>query len=270
MKIGVMIPSMENIEHRIRFIAQHGFYHCQVSCYDASFYTKENAEKLRSILAETGVSVSTFWAGWSGPKVWNSTEGPVTLGLLPPAYRYKRIQELKMASDFAKWVGIKQIATHVGFIPENPHDPQFEGLMNAIREVASHVRDNGQLFLFETGQETPIALLRAITVVDLDNLGINFDTANSILYGKANPVDLVHILGKYVRDVHIKDGKWPTDGWNLGPETPMGEGCVDFPAVIQHLQGLSYEGTWIIERELEENTPIQEILAIREKLRALL
>ena len=123
--------------------------------------------------------ISTFWAGWSGPKrFWNLTEGPVTLGLLPAAYRHTRIAELKAESDFARKLGVTQLATHAGFIPENPHDPEFAGMMDALREVAQHCRNNGQKFLFETGQETPVALLRAMQMIGTDNLGINLDTAN--------------------------------------------------------------------------------------------
>ena len=125
--------------------------------------------------------ISTFWAGWSGPKVWNFTEGPVTLGLLPAAYRHTRIAELKAGSDFARKLGVTQLATHAGFIPENPHDPEFAGMMDALREVAQHCRNNGQKFLFETGQETPVALLRARAAA----AGVAAGTSCSLLLGIA-------------------------------------------------------------------------------------
>ena len=214
--------------------------------------------------------ISTFWAGWSGPKVWNFTEGPVTLGLLPEAYRHTRIAELKAGSDFARKLGVTQLATHAGFSPENPHDPEFAGMMDALREVAQHCRNNGQKFLFETGQETPVALLRAMQMIGTDNLGINLDTANVILYGKANPVDMLRILGRYVCDVHIKDGKWPTDGWKLGQETPVGEGDVDFAEVIRRLRALNYDGALTIEREIEGEKQIQDVLAAKKLLENLL
>jgi sugar phosphate isomerase/epimerase len=50
----------------------------------------------------------------------------------------------------------------------------------------------------ETGQETPTTMLRAIRDVNKPNLGVGLDTANLILYGKANPVDAVDIIGPYV------------------------------------------------------------------------
>ena len=49
-------------------------------------------------------------------------------------------------------------------------------------------------------KETPITLVRAIRDVGLDNVGVNFDAANLILYGKANPVDAVEILGPIFKE----------------------------------------------------------------------
>ena len=65
---------------------------------------------------------------------------------------------------------------------------------------------------------------RMMRDVSLPNLGVGLDTANLILYGKANPVDAVDILGPHVRSVHAKDGKWPTDPSKLGEEVMIGKG----------------------------------------------
>lgn len=73
---------------------------------------------------EYGVNVSTFWAGWSGPRAWNFYEGQLTLGLVPAEYRDVRRRELIEASHFVKKLGVENIATHMGFIPENPNTEQ--------------------------------------------------------------------------------------------------------------------------------------------------
>ena len=69
---------------------------------------------------------------------------------------------------------------------------------------------------------------RAIRDVALPNLGVGLDTANLILYGKANPVDAVAILGPHVHAIHAKDGRWPTNPDKLGEEVLIGTGLVDF------------------------------------------
>jgi sugar phosphate isomerase/epimerase len=131
--------------------------------------------------------------------------------------------------------------------------------VQAIREVASYARQNGQSFRYETGQETPITMLRAIEDVGLDNQGVNFDVANLIMYGKANPVDALDVLGKYVQGIHAKDGLWPVDPKRLGEEVPIGKGKVDFPRVIQKLRALNYQGAVTIEREISGSQQMEDI-----------
>src|SRR5437016_12349422 len=95
---------------------------------------------------------------------------------------------------------------------------------------------NSQNLRYETGQETPITLVRTIQDVGTDNQGINFDLANLILYGKANPVDAIELLGPYVQGIHAKDGLWPANPRKLGEEVPIGKGKVDFPRIITRLK----------------------------------
>ena len=140
----------------------------------------------------------------------------------------------------------------------------------AVKEVAKHLKANGQYLLFETGQETPVTMLRCFETVGCDNLGVNLDTANLILYGKANPVDALDVFGKYVRNIHAKDGCYPTNGHDLGEETRIGEGKVDFQAFFKKLRELGYDGHVTIEREISGDQQLADILASREYLRRVI
>ncbi len=193
------------------------------------------------------------------PLVWDFVNGPATIGLVPRATRQARIDALKQTSDFAKLMGIPQVQTHCGFIPEDPKDALYEETVLAIRQVAKYCAANGQNFLMETGQETPTTLLRAIKDVDVPTLGVGLDTANLILYGKANPADAVEIIGPYVRSVHAKDGKWPTDPMKLGEEVLIGSGYVDFKRVFTRLYQLGYEGAITIERETSGPQQVEDV-----------
>ena len=115
-------------------------------------------------------------------------------------------------------------------------------------------------------------MLRCFEKVGTDNLGVNLDTANLILYGKANPVDALDVFGKYVRNLHAKDGRYPVNGHDLGMETPIGQGKVDFYGVFQGLRELGYQGDVIIERELAENSQeqMQGILDARNYLQGII
>ena len=128
------------------------------------------------------------------------------------------------------------------------------------------MKERGQTFLFETGQETPVTVLRAIEEIGLDNVGINFDTANLMLYGKGNAADAVLVFGKYIRDTHIKDGFYPTDGTNLGREVAAGEGLANLPLVLRRLKDVGYTGPFTIEREISGEEQIADIQHARQLL----
>ena len=122
------------------------------------------------------------------------------------------------------------------------------------------MKARGQYFLFETGQETPVTVLRAIQDIGTGNLGINLDTANLILYGMANTLDALDVFGPYVMNTHIKDGFYPTDGHKLGCQCPVGDGKANLPAVVRKLTELGYTGPLVIEREITGEQQIRDIL----------
>jgi len=265
MKIGtcVSLATMEGISDKLAVLKENNFDSCQLVSWNPSVWTDENAILLKSLLEQYGITVSAFWCGWEGPCVWNFYEGQLTLGLVPPEYRQMRIENLCRGADFAYKLGITDVVTHMGFIPENPYDPNFSSFCIAVRTVAKHLKENGQYLLFETGQETPVTLLRCFEQVACDNLGINLDTANLILYGKANPVDALDVFGTYVRNLHAKDGRYPTDGHSLGAETKIGEGKVDFRALFTRLHDLGYNSYVTIEREIKGEQQLKDILESR-------
>jgi sugar phosphate isomerase/epimerase len=207
-------------------------------------------EPLKAALAKYQIEATAAMTLGAGKMVWDFYQGPLTIGLVPPQTRAARIDALKRASDLARQCDIKAVHTHCGFIPENPNEPLYAETVKAIQEAAGHCRANGQTFLMETGQETPVTLLRAIQDTGLDNIGVNLDTANLILYGKGDPVAALDVIGKYVRGLHAKDGLYPTDPRNLGQEVAIGKGKVDFAEVLRKLHKLHYTGPITIEREI--------------------
>lgn len=262
MKIGVCVvySNIEEMPKKFKDLKEQGFDNCQLISWEPPTWTDENLEEIKRLVKEYDITISAFWCGWEGaPAVWNFYEGPKTLGLVPPEYREMRIKNLCDGADFAKKLGVENVVTHMGFIPENPNDPEFEPFCDAVREVAEHLKANGQQLLFETGQETPVTMLRCFETVGTDNLGVNLDTANLILYGKANPVDALDVFGKYVRNLHAKDGLYPINGHDLGEETRIGDGKVDFEALFKKLYELGYDGYVTIEREIQGEQQIVDI-----------
>jgi L-ribulose-5-phosphate 3-epimerase len=263
MVLGWVITPFGAPEEHLRTVHELGFSTCFLSLdkYIGSF-TPALATQYRDLLAKYQLTATAVEVVGPGLLEWNFTRGPATIGMVPPKTRAARIDALRQVSDFAKQVGISQVQTHCGFIPEDPADPLYPQAVEAIRTVAKHCQGNGQDFLMETGQETPITMLRALHDVAMPNLGVGLDTANLILYGKANPVDAVDIIGPHVRNVHAKDGLWPTDPDKLGEEVLIGKGAVDFRQVFTKLHRLGYTGPVSIERE---TSGAQQVADVRQE-----
>jgi len=267
MRLGVIVHIGKDPESALAKVHELGLPTCQAGISD---YEPAMVTRLRGALDRYGIEATALNTAGPGPAVWNFDQGPLTIGLVPRKYRQARIDHLKRASDFAQQCGIPALHTHCGFIPENPNDPVYRETVQAIREVVSHCKRNGQMFLYETGQETPITLLRTMQDVGLDNQGVNLDPANLILYGKANPVDALDVFGTLVRGIHAKDGLYPTDPHRLGEEVPIGQGKVDFPRLIRRLKELNYRGPITIEREIEGPQQTEDIRKAIVYLRALI
>ncbi len=265
MALGLLVSPYGSPEATIKRVHDLGFSNCFLSLdgYIDKF-THDAAQELKGLLAKYNVVATTVEVVGPPPLEWNFLRGPATVGLVPPATRAARIDALRQASDFATLLGVSQVQTHCGFIPEDPADALYPGSVEAIRTVAEHCRGNDQHFLMETGQETPTTMSRMIRDVNLPNLAVGLDTANLILYGKANPVDAVDILGPHIRSVHAKDGRWPTDPSQLGEEVLIGAGLVDFRTVFAKLHRLGYTGAITIERETSGPQQIEDVR--REKL----
>ncbi|HVN18740.1 MAG TPA: sugar phosphate isomerase/epimerase family protein [Dongiaceae bacterium] len=260
MALGLVISPDGAPEVAIKRVRDMGLSNCFLSLdgYIGKF-TPDAAKQIGDLLAKYDLVATTVEVVGPEPLEWNFIEGPSTIGLVPPKTRAARIDALKQVSDFAKLLGVGQVQTHCGFIPENPADALYAASVEAIRTVAEHCQGNGQLFLMETGQETPTTMSRVLRDVNMTNLAVGLDTANLILYGKANPVDAVDILGPHVRSVHAKDGKWPTDPNKLGEEVLIGQGLVDFKKVFRKLHDAGYTGAITIERETSGPQQIEDV-----------
>jgi len=268
--VGISDGEEETPRKAIGKVRDLGLPTCQLNSWTPECFTDEMAAQVRDACKEFNVEISTFWAGYSGKMVWDLVEGPTTIGLVPPQLRAQRAADLKKGADFAKKLGVGSITTHVGFLPINPSDADYAGTVEALQDVAGHCSDLGLGFNFETGQETPVTLLRCIEDVGTGNLGVNLDPANLILYGMANPVDALDVFGKYVKGVHAKDGEYPTNGRKLGVEKALGQGKVDFPTLIRRLKNeFGYTEPITIEREIsgdQQARDIKSAMAILDEL----
>lgn len=251
MKYGTLlrITDIEKAEDNFKALVAAGFDSCQL-VYKPEKYTAEDADVIKALAEKYGVDISAQFCGYyDAETVWDMDYGYLTAGINVEAYRVSRIKYVKDAALFAARIGIEDIIIHAGFVPNNPYAPEYGTMCAAVRTLGKFLKNLGLNLLFETGGEAPIVLVRLIEDVGLDNLYINLDPANILMYGYGNPTDAVTVFGKYVRNFHGKDGCLPTNPRVLGLETPVGEGMVDFPAVLKKLHELGYDRYITIERE---------------------
>ena len=267
MRLGLIVGLSPDPETAIARVADLGFPTAQLHINSTD---ESTLSKLRAALDRHKIEATSAVCGGPGPEIYDFYRGPETIGLVPPATRAARIAHMKAVADFAQKAGIPAIQGHCGFIPENPNDPVYKEAVDAIREVAQYCKTKGLNLRCETGQETPITLIRAIKDVGTGNVGINFDAANLVMYGKANPVDAVVLLAPYIQGVHVKDGIYPEDPRQLGRETPIRQGIVDWPTLIRRLQQAGYKGALTIEREISGPQQTEDVLRSKSYIEELL
>ena len=276
MRVGVLIEIFRDTDVDAKFaeLRSMGMESCQLVCWDKEIMNQETADKVNAAAENHKVDITAFWCGWEGPRVWDFYDGQLTLGLVPEAFRFERVKMLQKGITFASMIHVKDVATHVGYMPENPYDPNYAGVLACLKELVKQCKENGQNFLFETGQETPVTLKRAIQDIEKElgkgNVGINLDPANLVMYGKANPVDALEVFGEYVMGIHGKDGKYPTDGHMLGEEVPLGQGKVNYPAFVAKLKEIGYAGDITLEREISGEEQKKDIVMAKAVLDELL
>lgn len=221
--------------------------------------TPQRAQEFLARLKEAGIRLTCVFGGFEGESYADIPTVVRTVGLVPPATRAARTQEMREIADFARLLGCDVVALHLGFVPHDAADPLYAQVVDVTRQVCDHCRQNGQALHLETGQEPADTLLTFIADVDRDNLFINFDPANMILYGSGEPIEALKKVGRYVRSVHCKDARWAANPGNeWGTEVPLGDGDVGMENYLRTLDSLGYTGPLTIEREIPQEPERQK------------
>jgi len=268
MKLGTMVLITEdtNSKESIKEVAELGLQTCQISCTAEFMIDKLKPKEIRKVSKEFGIEISSFFLVFKGQVYNRLEEGASTVGFIPEEFRAKRLELAKRFSDLVCEIGVRSITSHVGAIPNDPKNPLYLGFIPVMKKFVEYCQKNGQIFCFETGQELPSTLKRTIIDIGLENIGINLDPANLILYGMAHPLDAVEILGEYVRGMHAKDALWPNRNEGLGIEVPFGKGEVDFPLLFSRLKEKGFKGPVTIEREISGEQQKKDILEAKKFL----
>lgn len=276
MRIGVFLRYSEDLPEQIRKMSALGFHCGQLNAgcgfmgYPDSVFDDRTAQNVRVACEEADFEITAVFAGWSGYSSFAYPEMYRTLGLVPAYLREQRTKDILTGAAFAKKLGVKNVFSHMGYIRDDPADPEHVEIVQVIRMIANRLKDEGQNLQIETGEMLPLTLLQLIHDTGCDTLGVNFDPANFLINARANPSDALDMLLPFVRGVHAKDAVYPVYPAPKGKETPLGEGKVDFPYIVRRLRESGYPGDLTIEREITGEQQIQDIRKGAAYLRTLL
>jgi sugar phosphate isomerase/epimerase len=212
----------------------------------------EVAPLWQAALVEEDFAVTTVFAAFEGESYADIPTVKKTVGFIPPATRAPREGRTRKVIDLAAGLGVPGFACHIGFVPEDPSDPDYIAVRDIVRRICDETDRRRMTFALETGQEPAQVMKAFLEDVGRENLRINFDPANLILYGTGDPIEALDVLAPWVASVHVKDGIWPLPDkpGSLGTETPLGEGSVGIDRFIAKLKQIGYTGPLTIEREV--------------------
>lgn len=267
--IGVFTSIDAGLGVKLEVASEVGVPTIQLHAPAKSTRTKANADAFLARLKQLGITLTAVFGGFEGESYADIPTVVRTVGLVPPGTRAARTQEMKEIADFAKLLSCQVVALHLGFVPHDAKDPLYAQTLGVTRDVCDHCRANGQSLHLETGQETADSLLSFISDVARDNLFVNFDPANMILYGTGEPIAALKKIGRYVQSVHCKDGTWAKNpGQEWGQEVPLGQGDVGIENYLRTLAEIGYTGPLTIEREIPQD-PVRQKAEISQAVNLL-
>src|SRR5688500_5834313 len=97
--------------------------------------TKEKAEAFQQRLKDADITLTAVFGGFEGESYADIPTVVRTVGLVPPETRAVRIKEMKEISDFAKLLGVKVVALHLGFVPHDTTDALYQQSIDVTRDL---------------------------------------------------------------------------------------------------------------------------------------
>jgi len=269
-KIGVMVDSFQvGFEKGLIKAREVGAQGIQIYAVDGemdpSNLSHENIIDKNKKILDNGLEVSALCGDFGG------------YGFTREQDNGWRIEKSKRIVDLALQLQCHVVTTHIGCIPTDKSSERYATMQKACYEIGTYASQCGAKFAIETGPEKAVTLASFIEDTGSNGIGVNLDPANLVMVTDDDPVLAVTTLGRYIVHTHAKDGVmirktepqiiydfFAEDGIgairleDYFKEVPLGQGKVDFDALLNALASVGYHGYLTIEREVGE-TPEEDI-----------
>lgn len=238
-------------EQTVERMRELGIEHLQLAIGNVMAMSSQEQAAYKKVWQDNNVKFTAGMIGFIGEYYTTIDSIRRTGGYVPddlwPQRRQKTIDAGKIAAD----MGIHQVSTHIGFVPPS-HDPHYEVMVDRLRTISQDFAELGLGLLMETGQERANELLQFLNDLGVNNVKINFDPANMILYGAGDPIEAVGILERHIGHVHLKDANLSDQpGVKWGKEVIFGRGQVGVKRFLEALRAVHYTGPLVFEQEID-------------------
>ena len=226
-----------------------GLAHAQLALWPIVKMDDKQKHQELGVLKSSGVAWTAGMIGFPGEDYSTIASIKKTGGFVSAEEFPVRRAMTKSAGQITAELGMKLLTAHIGFVPPSS-DPGYPAMVERIEQIAGDLAEFGVTLGMETGQETAPELLQFLNDLRVQNVKVNFDPANMILYGAGDPIEAIGILGRHIAHVHVKDAKLSdAPGVKWGEEVPFGTGQVPPKEFLRALDDAGYAGPVVIERE---------------------
>jgi sugar phosphate isomerase/epimerase len=270
METGMITKFEEGIEGTADKVKSLGLNNIQYLYLSGDGRTSRDVDEIKRSFGSKGIRITAVFCTYKDMDYSTIPRSIQTGGIVPIRYREERVEETKRIADLAKAIGATAVALHYGALPEDRSDSAHWSLVEVTRGICDYCQALGLTLNLETGEDKSDTLLGFIEDVKRPNLGINFDPANMILYGKGDPIQALQEVGDHVLSCHCKDATWSKrPGFDWGEEVPLGKGEVDVEAFIRALHKFGYTGPLTIERETKGEAQVQDVRMAKDLLETI-
>jgi hexulose-6-phosphate isomerase len=206
-------------------------------------------------------------AGLAIPSVVDSVHWQNSLGDPDPAVRAKGRAGLEGALRDARAYGAMSVLLVPAVVDKKrPYDLAWKHSIAEIRATVPLAQEVGVKIAIENVWNnfllSPLEARRYLDEIASNQVGWHLDLGNLLIYGW--PEQWTRILGPHVLQLHIKEfsrKKMDEDGRWDGFAVELGDGDNDWPAIMQALDDIGYDGWGIAEVGGGDNARLADVSA---------
>ncbi len=171
--------------------------------------------------------------------------------------RAKALVEMKATIDLAVRFGARSIRVRPGTGEDPAIIPRIALL---FQESAVYAAERGIYLGMENHGGSLAgnveAAVRLCEAVGSRHFGVLYEPCN-LAHARVDYKAAFEAFKPWIVHIHVKDGRWAGDRFQA---THLGEGEIDYPWIVERLEGLGYQGDYALEYEICDIEPLATAL----------